>query len=178
MIVHGQTASSDPHFHVTYNGKTSWIAQKDLPVPLTDSTVQWDLKCERELPVLTSPVKKKRKRERVALDPFEESKLDSRRIATQSMRRLLWETYSRGKYHLPCYCCGCELNPFTFEAGHNIPYCEGGTTSIDNLRIICAQCNKSMTVRNSQNRQHTCDEWRTYLKKVKRKSSWFTLWTW
>ena len=170
MIVHGQTASSDPHFHVTLNGKTSWIAQKDLPVPLTDPTVQW----ESEPPGLTSPVKKKRKHKSV--NPFEESKLDSRRIATQCMRRLLWEENSRGKYHLPCYCCGCELNPFTFEAGHNIPYCEGGTTSISNLRIICAQCNKSMTVRNSQNRQHTCDEWREYLKKVTKPRKWWFNW--
>ncbi len=45
-----------------------------------------------------------------------------------------------------CYVNWCEniVTPFTFEAGHNIPESKGGTTDIDNLRPICAKCNRSM----------------------------------
>jgi len=36
------------------------------------------------------------------------------------------------------------LTPFMFEVGHNLPESKGGTIDIDNLRPICAKCNRSM----------------------------------
>ena len=33
------------------------------------------------------------------------------------------------------------LTPFMFEVGHNLPESKGGT---DNLRPICAKCNRSL----------------------------------
>jgi 5-methylcytosine-specific restriction endonuclease McrA len=40
--------------------------------------------------------------------------------------------------------CNTLLNPFIFEAGHNLPESKGGLTTIDNLLPICSSCNKSM----------------------------------
>ena len=36
------------------------------------------------------------------------------------------------------------MTVFDFESGHNIPESKGGTLNIDNLRPICAKCNRSM----------------------------------
>jgi hypothetical protein len=46
-----------------------------------------------------------------------------------------------------CYVKWCEniVTPFSFEVGHNIPESKGGTIDIDNLRPICAKCNRSMS---------------------------------
>ena len=46
-----------------------------------------------------------------------------------------------------CLVTWCEniITPFSFEVGHNIPESKGGTLNIDNLRPICAKCNRSMS---------------------------------
>lgn len=45
-----------------------------------------------------------------------------------------------------CMVSWCEniITPFTFEVGHNIPESKGGSTDLNNLRPICAKCNRSM----------------------------------
>lgn len=57
---------------------------------------------------------------------------------------LLWcgERFFKHK----CLVTWCEnmMTPFSFEVGHNIPESKGGTLNIDNLRPICAKCNRSM----------------------------------
>jgi 5-methylcytosine-specific restriction endonuclease McrA len=36
------------------------------------------------------------------------------------------------------------INVFNFETGYRVPESKGGTLDIDNLRPICAKCNRSM----------------------------------
>lgn len=43
-----------------------------------------------------------------------------------------------------CHCCGRQITQQIFEAGHIISAKSGGSNSLDNLRIICALCNRSM----------------------------------
>ena len=40
--------------------------------------------------------------------------------------------------------CGTSIQINNFEAGHVIPFSNGGDNTIDNLRPICSLCNKSM----------------------------------
>jgi 5-methylcytosine-specific restriction endonuclease McrA len=46
-----------------------------------------------------------------------------------------------------CWVTWCEnvMTPFNFEVGHNIPESKGGKLHLDNLRPICAKCNRSMS---------------------------------
>ena len=63
-----------------------------------------------------------------------------------SLKHNIWIKYIGEKYEGKCWVTWCvnKITPFTFEAGHNIPYSKGGATTIDNLRPICSDCNKSM----------------------------------
>jgi hypothetical protein len=63
-----------------------------------------------------------------------------------SLKHNIWIKYIGPIFEAKCAVTWCEnkITPFTFEAGHNIPYSKGGATTIDNLRPICSDCNKSM----------------------------------
>lgn len=64
-----------------------------------------------------------------------------------ALREQVWLLYC-GDIHFKhkCLVTWCEntITPFTFEIGHNIPESKGGRTDINNLRPICAKCNRSM----------------------------------
>jgi hypothetical protein len=65
----------------------------------------------------------------------------------KALKNAVWEKYAGCNYTVKCCVTWCEqtLTPFTFEAGHNIPESRGGPTTLENLRPICAQCNRSMS---------------------------------
>ena len=69
-----------------------------------------------------------------------------RDVIPKALRSAVWMKYIGNKFESKCYVDWCliDINPFTFEVGHNIPQSKGGKTTIDNLRPICSQCNKSM----------------------------------
>lgn len=64
-----------------------------------------------------------------------------------SLKSAVWCQYNGKKFEAKCHVkwCGTIVNVFNFEAGHDIPESKGGMTNIDNLRPICALCNKSMS---------------------------------
>lgn len=64
----------------------------------------------------------------------------------KALRSAVWVKYIGNKFDSKCYVdwCMTTINPFSFEVGHNIPQSKGGKTTIENLRPICSQCNKSM----------------------------------
>ena len=72
-----------------------------------------------------------------------------------ALREQVWLLYC-GEKHFKhkCHVTWCEniMTPFMFEVGHNVPESKGGTLDIDNLRPICAKCNRSM------GDQYTIDE--------------------
>lgn len=70
----------------------------------------------------------------------------SKAVIPKSLKNSVWETYIGKEYQAKCAVdwCTAVITPFTFEVGHNIPESKGGSTTLDNLRPICSQCNKSM----------------------------------
>lgn len=47
-----------------------------------------------------------------------------------------------------CYVCGVIINSKSFEAGHVKAAAKGGLSTVENLRCICSDCNKSMGTHN------------------------------
>ena len=48
-----------------------------------------------------------------------------------------------------CLCCGVnEIKMNSFHCGHVISEADGGPTTVDNLRPVCATCNLSMRTQN------------------------------
>ena len=43
-----------------------------------------------------------------------------------------------------CYCCGRKVAQQDFECGHVIASSRGGAGTVDNLRVLCRTCNRSM----------------------------------
>lgn len=63
-----------------------------------------------------------------------------------ALKSALWLAYNGKCFEAKCHVTWCHtmINVFNFEAGHDIPESKGGPTTLDNLRPICALCNKSM----------------------------------
>ena len=64
----------------------------------------------------------------------------------KALRNAVWLNNCGEVFHSKCKVSWCKtiMSPFDFETGHNIPESKGGSTTLNNLRPICAQCNKSM----------------------------------
>lgn len=73
----------------------------------------------------------------------------------KALREQVWRNYIGSAYNAPCLVTWCtnQISVFDFEVGHNIPESKGGTLDIQNLRPICARCNRSM------GNKYTIDEW-------------------
>ena len=70
----------------------------------------------------------------------------SKAAIPKALRNAVWIKNCGPVFHYKCQVSWCQnvMTPFDFEAGHNIPESKGGATTLDNLRAICSQCNKSM----------------------------------
>ena len=64
----------------------------------------------------------------------------------KSLKENVWVRWIGESYRAECHIEWCHnmITPFTFEAGHDVPESKGGQTCVENLRPICASCNKSM----------------------------------
>jgi hypothetical protein len=72
-----------------------------------------------------------------------------RRALPPSLRAAVWARYVGNYVEGRCWCCErSPINAITnVEYGHVIAFTRGGADSVDNLRPICASCNKSMQTR-------------------------------
>ncbi len=60
-----------------------------------------------------------------------------------------WDVYiGKEKGVGNCFCCNTEIDSKHFECGHVIPISKGGPDTIENLRLICSLCNRSMGSKN------------------------------
>lgn len=73
----------------------------------------------------------------------------------KALREQVWIKYNGQNFKSSCYVRWCKnkIDVFNFHVGHNIPESKGGSTTIENLRPICARCNLSMS------NNYTIDEW-------------------
>ena len=56
-----------------------------------------------------------------------------------------------------CLCCGVtEIRMNSFHCGHVVAEANGGATTVDNLRPICATCNTSMGTENMHDFKRRC----------------------
>lgn len=88
-----------------------------------------------------------------------------------ALKNAVWMTYNGSTFEAKCHVSWCKnkVTVFNFEAGHDIPESKGGATCLDNLRPICASCNKSM------GNSYTISEFsKIYMRKEKR--SWIQRW--
>jgi 5-methylcytosine-specific restriction endonuclease McrA len=64
----------------------------------------------------------------------------------KSLKMLVWHTYIGKEVGLAkCLCCkNKEITQMDFDCGHVIAESRGGVTTVNNMRPICAKCNRSM----------------------------------
>ncbi len=73
----------------------------------------------------------------------------------KALREALWLKHCGKSFEVKCHTTWCQnlITAYDFQAGHNVPECRGGATTLDNLVPICSRCNLSM------GSQYTFDEW-------------------
>jgi 5-methylcytosine-specific restriction endonuclease McrA len=70
----------------------------------------------------------------------------TKKAIPRSLKNEVWLAHAGRTFEVKCPVkwCNTILTPFTFEVGHNVPESRGGATVLENLRPLCAQCNRSM----------------------------------
>ncbi len=68
-----------------------------------------------------------------------------RRRVPSAVRVALWNSWHGREAGVgSCHCCGCAVTQQDFEAGHIVAAAHGGGATLDNLRVLCRPCNRSM----------------------------------
>ena len=67
-----------------------------------------------------------------------------RRRIPATLRFQVWESFCGSSFTGKCFACGSKMHFRNFHCGHIIPVCHGGSTTLENLRPLCALCNMSM----------------------------------
>jgi 5-methylcytosine-specific restriction endonuclease McrA len=78
---------------------------------------------------------------------YENKKFKKKKKAIpKTLKKMVWDKYiGENKGKAKCYCCKHQdIRQIDFEAGHVKAESKGGSTTVDNLRPICHQCNISM----------------------------------
>lgn len=82
-----------------------------------------------------------------------DKKISKKKVKIPSaVRSIVWKTYiGEDKASGKCLVCNFETITLTnFECGHIHAECQGGETTISNLRPICSHCNKSIGGQNME----------------------------
>jgi hypothetical protein len=81
----------------------------------------------------------------VCIDP-PVTRVNKRRNLSTSLRNAVWNAAFGGPSvgDGPCWCCGRIVSHQDFECGHVVAVAQGGTDSVDNLRVLCRSCNRGM----------------------------------
>jgi hypothetical protein len=105
--------------------------------------------------VKNTRAKNSRTENKFVKDPKNKPPKIKRKSINKSLKNNVWIQYCGKKFDSSCYVTWCKtrITPFTFEVGHDVPHSKNGTIELDNLRPICATCNKSMGNR------YTITEW-------------------
>lgn len=93
-------------------------------------------------------------------------KIPRKKKIPKKIRDDCWKKYGKGK----CWICSSILDFSNFEAGHIKAKSKGGSDTIDNLRPICSQCNKSQ---GSKNMKDYINEYYPKNKRLRKKKPFF-----
>ena len=68
------------------------------------------------------------------------------------LKDLTWQTWVGDHIaKTKCLCCGVnDIKMNSFHCGHVVAEVDGGPTTVDNLRPVCATCNLSMRTQNME----------------------------
>jgi len=78
----------------------------------------------------------------------EEKKKYKKAKIPATVKNIIWKKYMGNGIEGLCPCCKTEIiSALNFHAGHIIPECQGGPTTVDNLIPLCPLCNTSMARR-------------------------------
>lgn len=139
-------------------------------VPTADAAYDYVMQCSRRLAASASPAQRvsaevKARRHGIAEPLFlalgakdghgwaqhrPSKPIRSRRSSVPgAVRFALWNRWHGCESGTgSCFCCGCKVTQQDFEAGHVVAASRGGGCSVDNLRVLCRACNRSMGSRN------------------------------
>ena len=64
----------------------------------------------------------------------------------KALREQVWLAYAPTQFEAKCSVGWCTntVTPFRFHVGHNLAEAKGGKTCVENLRVVCPNCNLSM----------------------------------
>jgi len=72
-----------------------------------------------------------------------------RKSIPKTLKNQVWDTYVGKKHGVgKCFCCKKEIDSKIFDCGHVVSVKMGGPTTVENMRPVCATCNKSMGEKN------------------------------
>ena len=72
-----------------------------------------------------------------------------RKSIPKAVKDKVWDTYvGITKGTGPCHCCDGVIDSKNFDCGHIVAAANGGENIVENLRPLCATCNKSMGKQN------------------------------
>jgi len=88
----------------------------------------------------TEEIKEENKEETSVQQPYK------KKAIPKSLKMLVWHTYIGKEVGLAkCLCCkNKEITQMDFDCGHVVAESRGGVTTVNNMRPICAKCNRSM----------------------------------
>jgi hypothetical protein len=93
---------------------------------------------------VTEEIKEENKVETSVQQPYK------KKAIPKSLKMLVWHTYIGKEVGLAkCLCCkNKEITQMDFDCGHVVAESRGGVTTVNNMRPICAKCNRSMKAMN------------------------------
>ena len=98
--------------------------------------------------IISSEIKEVRQKYKNIKDSFKNSK-HPRKSIPKSVKDAVWDKcIGRHNGIGKCYCCGTNIDSKKFDCGHIIAFAKGGLNVVENLKPICATCNKSMGTQN------------------------------
>lgn len=80
----------------------------------------------------------------ISYEEMEHTVLKNTEKIPKTIRIKLWEQSFGKCLEGECYCCGNLVDYNSFEAGHVVSRFYGGTNKLDNLRVVCKNCNRDM----------------------------------
>jgi hypothetical protein len=77
-------------------------------------------------------------------EPFREQ---TRKQMSKALKKQVWKRDFENNLEGVCICCDDMITQITGECGHIQSHATGGTTVLENLRYICADCNDRMGIK-------------------------------